>query len=183
MHPVIVIGPPRSGTSVITRLLQTHLGLMMDEGPILKDLANPKGYFEDHRVVRINQIACKNWKPGVGHEKKIDPQWAIPMMKFAALRTLRYKTRWGWKDPRCIGFVTWVKELFPNAIWIATDRKDDQIIGSSTEKLMDKESIKVALPAYRRLIAQHLPNRHIFDMTKRQSESDLVKRMRKILWL
>jgi hypothetical protein len=184
MKQVIVMGPPRSGTSVITRLLQENLGVMMDEGPIRKDRLNPKGFYEDPRVVKINSIVLKNWKMGTGNEKRMNPLWIFHFAKWVKYRTLKYPTtQWGFKEPRCVGFVGWVKQFFDHPIWIVTDRSDKQIIKSQVEKLgVPREFARVGLDAYRKLIRDNIAEYALFDMSTYQKESDLTARLRKILW-
>ena len=183
MQQVIVIGPPRSGTSVVARLLQENLGVMMDEGPIRKDTHNPHGYYEDHRVVAINKIAISRWLMGKNHEQKVDPVWALQFAKWVAYMTTKYRDRqWGFKEPRCMGFISWVKQFFKDPIWIVCDRSDEQIIKSQVNKLgIKKEDAINGLLAYRKLIKDNLTDYHKIDLTMKQSEKKLTKRLKRIL--
>lgn len=184
MKQIIVMGPPRSGTSVIARLLQENLGVVMDEGPIRKDQLNPKGFYEDNRVVKINSIVLKNWKIGTSNEKRVNPLWLFHFGRWVKHRAMKYPNRqWGFKEPRCVGFINWVKQFFDHPIWIVTDRSDNQIIKSQTEKLgIAREFAQVGLNAYRKLIRENIIEYALFDMSSYQKESDLTSRLRKVIW-
>ena len=184
MNPVIVIGPPRSGSSVIARLLQTNLGVMMDEGPIRKDTSNPQGYYEDCKLVDINQRAFSRWQPGKNNEDKVDPMWAVEFAKWLTYRSIKYRNQtWGWKEPRMVGILPWMKQFVNgNTIWIVTDRSDEQIIKSQVQKIgvPNRKIAKAGLLAYRRMIEKHLNNYHRIDLTEHREEAELTEALRRI---
>jgi len=175
MQPIIVIGPPRSGTSVIARLLQESLGVMMDEGPIRKDILNPNGFYEDHRLVKINQLALKAWK--IGQENKMNMEWATQFAQWLAYRMNTYE-RWGFKEPRCVGFLSWVKQFVPDAIWLVCQRNHKQIIKSQVETLgYTKEVSRLSVPAYYEIINKNLRHYHAVNLKKLRSEKNLTMQL------
>lgn len=187
---MIVIGPPRSGTSVIARLLQENLDVMMDEGPIKKDKHNPSGYYEDHRLVKINHESNLRGIKRIQMDKTydagklMDPFWAAQFAKWITYRMLKYKGKfWGFKDPRMVGIIHHVKQFFQNPIWIVTDRKDNQILKSQVKKLgLNFDVALQGLNAYRRLIKKHLDSYYLIDLSKYRSEENLTEELREILW-
>ena len=178
VNNVIVIGPPRSGTSVVARLLQDNLGVMMDEGPIQKDEGNPLGYYEDHRVTNIFNGLISRWKMGKAQVNKIDPVWAIEFSKWVVYRSMKYKLC-GFKEPRCVGVLGWVTQFFKDARWIVCDRSDEQIIKSQVDKtnVPNEQIAAIGLKAYRDLIKKNLKSYHLIDLTYRQNEDDLTDRL------
>lgn len=181
MYPVIVIGSPRSGTSVVARILQEHLGVMMDEGPIRKDAANPNGYYEDQRLVAINQIAIVNWQMGRNHEQKIDREWAAKFGQWLVYRNLKYPV-WGFKDPRMVGLISWVKQFVPAAIWIWPQRTDEQIIRSQVRKLGVSEQDAVnGVIAYKNLINKNLNNYHTINLSTQLTDNQIAEQLKEIL--
>lgn len=185
MRNVIVIGPPRSASSFIARILQERLGVLLDEGPIKKDEDNPKGYYEDQRVVSITEAAIHRWRMGQNAEQKVDPIWAVGFAKFLVYRTMKFRDRmWGFKDPRIVGILPWVKQFFEEPpIWIVTDRYDDEKIIKSQNKVLGisrKDAID-GLRAYRNLIKKHLTDYHLIDTTVHVPEEETVALLRGII--
>ena len=181
--PIIVVGSPRSGTSVVTRLLQENLGIMMDEGPIKKNQHNPNGYYEDEKLMAINKGVMDRWQVGTNNEKRMDPEWAISFAGWATERASKYE-KWGFKEPRMIGFINWTLQFFNNPTFIWTIRKDEQIIKSQVEKLGYMPVIaRKGVAAYRELITKHLSdkNLHRIDLSNYRSEKKLIKELEVIL--
>lgn len=57
-RPVVVVGTGRCGTSTTCRILHQNLGVRMYENEFLRpDAWNPKGYFEDRKIKRLNKEA------------------------------------------------------------------------------------------------------------------------------
>jgi len=185
INPIIVIGSPRSGTSVVARLLQESCGVMMDEGPIKKDDHNPNGYYEDSKVVSVNKIAIDRWQQGKNHVAKVDPVWAINFGKWVGYRVSKYGfLNWGFKDPRCVGFLSWVLQFFNNPTLIYCTRKDEQIIKSQVKKLgMPFDAVVDGIHAYRKIITEQLQNRkyHTIDLSKYIPENELSQRLEQII--
>jgi len=179
MHPVIVISPPRGGSSVVAKLLQEELGYMMDEGPIRKDWKNPSGYYEDLTVLRINKVALTNWKFHT-EAKKIPLEWAKQFSVFIATRQFKYGDKWGFKDPSCVGLLPWIKQFLPDATWIVCKRRKDQIAGSLVEKFnYDKTFALKYVDACYSIIEKNLNGQqNVIDLSKRKKERQIIKELR-----
>src|ERR1700679_93072 len=106
---VLVLGPSRSGTSAITRLLAL-LGVELGPEQALLPPAgeNAKGFFEHRPIVRINKELLER----LGGSWSEPPRPAAGWEQDAALGDLRARARevlradfgqarlWGFKDPR-----------------------------------------------------------------------------------
>jgi hypothetical protein len=61
-EPVIVVsGLPRSGTSMAMKMLEAGGVPLVTDGQRGADIDNPKGYFEDERVLHLAQAGDKAW--------------------------------------------------------------------------------------------------------------------------
>jgi len=133
---VFITGAPRSGTSMVTGLLQL-CGLYLGNNllPARKD--NPKGFFEDLEFLAINReiFRLNSEGEGGGHrppkEIKVLPEELLNKMK-------QFISKWpkdkivGWKDPRtCITFPVWKKLIQPEEIRVViTSRPFNEIAQS-----------------------------------------------------
>ena len=53
MKVVLVVGPPRSGTSTTARILHEKLGVCMGHNLVLGNAGNPEGFYEDSKYVDL----------------------------------------------------------------------------------------------------------------------------------
>ena len=183
MYPIIVVGHPRSGTSVVARLLQQRLDIMMNPKVILYGEVNPKGYYEDPVLVKINVDMMKRWEKGKGFVNKIDPTWAIQFAQYVTYMSTKYK-KWGFKEPRMMGFISWTAQFFKDPTWIYTIRTDKQIIKSQVNKLgVPFDDAVRGVPAYRYCIEQHLKDRRHYriDLKNQREEDDIVNELKEIM--
>jgi hypothetical protein len=111
---IIVLGPFRSGTSLVSRIL-SKLGV--DFGPrerMLKpDRFNPEGYFQ-HKDVRIgNNRLIKSAGASVAwpaHPQRLSSEGDLALLKHAKLDWTSGLTHWGIKDPRfCATLLSWIE--------------------------------------------------------------------------
>lgn len=129
--PVIILGMPRSGTSLLARYLHEVMGVSMGADFIPADDANPGGYYEDIEIVGLNKklliLAGGAWdKPP--NRKAILSAFADMREEMAAAGVSRY----GWKDPRN-SLTCWAwHELFPKARYIRIRRDRISVISSLT---------------------------------------------------
>jgi hypothetical protein len=64
-EPVIVVsGLPRSGTSMAMKMLAAGGLPIVTDGQRIADEDNPKGYFEDERVLRLAEAVDTSWLEG-----------------------------------------------------------------------------------------------------------------------
>lgn len=181
-NPVIVIGAPRSGTSVIARILQEDFGVMMDEGPIKKDAHNPNGYYEDERLVKMNKQVLKRWMMGSNNEQRMDMAWANQFAIWVTMRAFKYE-RWGFKEPRMLGFIQWALQFVNEPVFIWPIRTDEQIIKSQVEKLGYPPMIaKAGVEAYKTLIERHIGDKvHKIDLSERGKRNEILDQIHRIL--
>lgn len=96
---VIVLGSHRSGTSCVAGILHT-LGIDFGDGHLMKATPdNPKGYFEDERFYRLNEIMIGDWRsPDPWTHEDLIAQYEKLIIERSSESEL-----WGIKDPRlCI---------------------------------------------------------------------------------
>ncbi len=113
--PVCIAGMHRSGTSMITKLLnESGLYLGLESDLIPPGPGNPEGFWENRRFVRINSRILRELGGGWDYPPPIPDDW-----NDARLAPLREKAEpvvadfadhepWGWKDPRnCLTLPFW----------------------------------------------------------------------------
>ena len=183
IDPIIVTGAPYTGTSITARLLQTELGVMMDEGPIKTDVYKPMGYYEDHKLIEISKIAnaYKMRKLGT-NDQQVPLAWAQQFAIWLSIRNMKYKL-WGFKDPGCVPVIPLMHQFFENPIWIVCVRTDKQVIKSQMKKSNYPKKVAVeALKEYKEIINREVGDVcHFMDYSKYRQESDIVKELRGIL--
>jgi hypothetical protein len=120
---VCVLGMHRSGTSLLTRILNL-LGVYL--GPIDHLLAaapdNPTGFWEHRQLLEVNEAILGRFGGGADDPPDFPAGWAAA----PALEDLRQQARavvrqdfgtaapWGWKDPRtCLTLPFWTHLLPP----------------------------------------------------------------------
>jgi hypothetical protein len=130
---IIVLGPFRSGTSLVSRIL-SKLGV--DFGPresMLKpDRFNPEGYFQ-HKDVRIaNNRLIKSAGSSVAwpaHPQILASQGDLAVLKRAKFEWAFEQKHWGVKDPRfCATLLSWIgaDRLDPHRLSIVRVERDAQ---------------------------------------------------------
>ena len=89
-EPWVVVGPGRSGTSFVARVLHERLGVCMGER-FNSDKTNPRGFYEDCDFKDANQALLTNVVSEHGWRTMVEP----------IIHARRQKGRpWGFKDPR-----------------------------------------------------------------------------------
>ena len=112
---ILVMGMHRSGTSALAGLLYAG-GIFMGEELVGKSHNNPKGHYEDKRLLSINRKILKSfggsWRnvPDMRYEEL--PNDLLSNMKELYQRYASSHEIWGWKDPRMgVTFPVWYKVL------------------------------------------------------------------------
>jgi len=126
-YPVIVIGPPRSGTTMTARTLQQWFGILMDGAPMRPHpIINPYGWYEDSRLVKANVLFL---------EKRIHIRaWRRRFKRF--IRAMEKRSiAWGFKDPRIIPLFTYALSFFKSPTIIRCHRDKESVVKSFQEKL------------------------------------------------
>lgn len=136
---VCVLGMHRSGTSVVTRLLN-YLSVDLGEQDQLMSAGedNPRGYWEHEGIVAINEEILAAFGDDWSHP----PVWPDRWQDDARLDGIGRKARrliekdfgersiWGWKDPRtCLTVPLW-RRWVPNCRFIFCVRHPADVAGS-----------------------------------------------------
>ncbi len=120
---VCVLGMHRSGTSLLTRILNLLGVYLGPEANLIRPAVdNPKGFWEHHPIVELNQTIITSLEGKDFEPPEFTPQWenspALDDLRAKALDIVRqdFDTAdlWGWKDPRtCLTLPFWQKLLPP----------------------------------------------------------------------
>jgi len=116
----VILGTPRGGTSAIARGL---IALGVDLGNILTHASqrvNPKGFWEDKEIVRINRDIFKKLDCSSGGIAWIDKQQltgkVVQPIKIAAVELLKQRFEltqsWGFKDPQTARLIPFWQSVF-----------------------------------------------------------------------
>ncbi|MDX6709958.1 MAG: hypothetical protein QOH96_974 [Blastocatellia bacterium] len=125
---ICVLGMHRSGTSLLTRVLNL-LGLDLGTDQVLTTepvVNNPKGYWEHNEFTAISDAILKRYGGSWDEPPLLPPGWETD----SAIDDLRHRARqliqdqfaevqlWGWKDPRsCLTLPFW-QPLLPQMRYI-----------------------------------------------------------------
>lgn len=176
---IIVLGPFRSGTSLVSRIL-SKLGVDFGpwEGMLKPDRFNPEGYFQ-HKDVRIaNNRLIRSAGASVAwpaHPQRLSSEGDLALLKRAKLDWVFDLKHWGVKDPRFCATL---------ASWISADRLDSRRLsivrverdpGDAALDLLGMPELARQLPArtaasaiatigrYAEFAAWHTSNLHLPD--------------------
>jgi hypothetical protein len=152
--PVTILGPHRSGTSMITRLLNL-CGLFLGTGAELGMTGeqNPKGYWEHIAFVDINQRLLAQFGGTLYDPPVLPPQWwemaeVQPLVEEARTLTSQSfagQAQWGWKDPRTTLTVPFWRQVLPDLCFVVTLRNPldtaASIIDHSQERLSRRKAV------------------------------------------
>jgi hypothetical protein len=113
--PVCIAGMHRSGTSMVTKVLHEaglYLGPAEDLHP--PGPANPEGFWENRRFVRLNQQILGQLGAGWDYPPSLPVDWTMDRLAplraeaEALLEHFTNREPWGWKDPRnCLTLPFW----------------------------------------------------------------------------
>ena len=108
MSGIVITGMHRSGTSLLAEILVragVHFG--PPEQWLPADVSNPRGYFEDRRVVDLDDRLLRASKGTWDEPPPLSPDWlekrevhALAGEAAAWIESVATTGPWGWKDPR-----------------------------------------------------------------------------------
>jgi hypothetical protein len=115
---IVVIGMHRSGTSVVARGLQA-LGVCLGNDFLDAQPENPTGYWEDRRIVDLNERVLKTldltWNAVTPIDRHDFGGWKMWRLRREAMSDLRRRfvrrALWGFKDPRTIRLLPFWKRV------------------------------------------------------------------------
>ncbi|HMA62445.1 MAG TPA: glycosyltransferase [bacterium] len=122
MTPICVTGMHRSGTSMVTRLLNLCGMYLGSEDRIMPSHStNSKGFWENLDFVEINQTileamgvswdTAKQFKKGWYDSDQLDH---IRLQAYHVVKNFSNIYQWGWKDPRTSLTLRFWKQIMPN---------------------------------------------------------------------
>lgn len=133
-NPVLIVGYPRSGTTLIRVLLDSHPDLSI--GPELKFIKNFMVKFPDkfEDFVQFTQSAADDF--GFDQKKLKElfdnhKSWDKVMVQWCSdYATGRGKKNWGEKTPQNYKYLSQLLEKFPDALYIYIVRNPYDVMGS-----------------------------------------------------
>ncbi|MFC4276047.1 sulfotransferase [Achromobacter aloeverae] len=114
---VLVLGMHRSGTSAVAAGLE-NLGVFMGSTLAHADEWNPKGYFEERKIVAFNdqllQLADRRWDSPLPPDPVPSPSWPRQLAPAASLLEEIFgdAATWGFKDPRMCLLSSFWQQVF-----------------------------------------------------------------------
>ena len=114
---IIITGMHRSGTSLVSSLLQRS-GIHIGEKLIAANSANPRGYFEDVDFYEFHENLLHESKQTYLHVNgncTFEPTESKISRAHELIAERAHRPLWGWKDPRTCLFLSFWKQLLPNA--------------------------------------------------------------------
>lgn len=125
--PIIVLGAPRSGTSLIAGVLHSR-GIAMGSDLLEPDSGNSHGYFEDIDFIDFHRQLLARTAASVGRvfedstmreqAFEFQPTPADITTAKALIEQRSELSSWGWKDPRTCLFLPFWRKLLPDARFI-----------------------------------------------------------------
>jgi hypothetical protein len=167
----IILGSGRSGTSMVAGTLG-GLGYFMGDNLLAPREANPKGFFEDHEIIRINEALMARACPGAPCVKGTG--WLVPvplgtqfvvrdsLARRMALQTA--KKPFCFKDPRfCYTLEAW-RPYLGNALFVCVFREPARCangivkegMGLSGVQLEFEQALRVWTLMHRHVLGHHL---------------------------
>jgi hypothetical protein len=120
--PVAIAGMHRSGTSMVTRLLNLcglYLGYEQDLYYVAED--NPEGFWENAKFLKINEEILTSFSGGWDLPPILESGWensphltAISQKAKLCIKDISQQPMYGWKDPRNSLTLAFWKKLIPN---------------------------------------------------------------------
>lgn len=129
-----ITAPPRSGTSMVARLLHQH-GVWIGR-TIAGDEHNEHGYFEHVGMVKITkQIMKKNNQPARA-DAELFVTWGnvnkirAPHFRERIIEIVGERKTWLYKDAKLLHLYPLFAKAFPKAVWILPLRDTEKILNS-----------------------------------------------------
>ncbi len=169
--PVAIVGMHRSGTSMITRLLNL-CGLYIGESEALLPAAdsNPEGFWERAKLVEINDQILNRMGGGWDMVPALEPGWAsqniFDDLKITALQEIQPLSQhqtWGWKDPRVSLTSEFWTELIPDLKFVICLRDPHEVYYSLAKRGGESHQLayRLWLKYYQCLLTHLSPNQYI----------------------
>lgn len=182
---IIILGPHRSGTSAIAKVVY-ELGAWMGDRLLKPSLSNPLGYFEDERIVSVNNriLGRGNWQAPLRISRSPDIIRALTEI----IGEFNDKSDfWAMKDPRFCFTLPVMRELVERVYTIAVHRDPFSSAESLASRHMDRgmskrHALYTTLSYIERMISNtnNASNDYHLDISYERSLSDPADAARKI---
>ena len=139
---VCIVGMHRSGTSMVTRLLNLcGLDLGPDQDLLGPDKGNPLGHFEHKGFKILDESLLAHFGGSTDNPPDLKPNWQDDSSLQAVfeearflLATFKGKTVWGWKEPRTTLLIPFWRRLLPHARFVICIRNPLEVARSIAER-------------------------------------------------
>jgi len=173
---IFVVGPGRSGTSTVARLLHENLNVCMGHKFREADEDNQDGYYEDLEFKNLNERFITG-EVSLG-------QWETETRKLVNVRRKTYWHNWGLKDPR-LCYLLGLYLSFVDLPTIIRCRRDIELVTKSMQKAYGwtKEESENVYKDRNRRLDNLLQGKKVYDIyfTEHKNEEEVVKWLEKIL--
>ncbi|MCI0335612.1 MAG: sulfotransferase [Planctomycetes bacterium] len=127
---IIITGMHRSGTSLISSLLQ-RAGIHVGEKLLAGNSANPRGYFEDVDFYEFQEHLLHERGQTylyVDNHIAFEPSAAEAGRARQLIAERSHRPLWGWKDPRTSLFLFFWQQLLPDARFLLVYRHPIEVL-------------------------------------------------------
>jgi hypothetical protein len=139
---VCILGMHRSGTSMVTRLLNLcGLDLGTEQNLLGPDKGNPLGHFEHIGFKRLDESLLAYFGGSTDNPPELEPNWENDPSLHSAyeearslLATFKGKSVWGWKEPRTTLLIPFWKKLCSDARFVICIRNPLEVAKSISER-------------------------------------------------
>lgn len=128
--PIIVVGPPRSGTSFVTECLMKYYGVRMCLNGFTTEndyIMDDRETYEDSTVVALN-VALSD-------RRIIFEKYKEEMDKFFNAMFIEGGV-WGFKDPRIYNTLDWIMEYFDGKLTVIRTIRDKDLVIDSMQRVL-----------------------------------------------
>ncbi len=141
--PIFVIGSPRSGTTLVRLILDSHPSISCGE--------------ETHFLRDLESVVGRNWDLvatyGLSREWWIEHLRGLYDTFQAEVLARNGKARWAEKDPTYTLHLPFIEELFPNALYVHLLRDGHDVVASFRERWGYKSAARAARTEWARYVS------------------------------
>ncbi len=140
-HVLMIAGMHRSGTSLLASWLQ-QCDLYIGDELAPAGIGNPLGHFEDLKFLDLHDaILHENHFPTLVTNQVIRISDEHRQLAQAITASRSSLPQWGWKDPRTCLFLSFWKDLIPNAHAIFIFRHPVDVVDSFRRRALQRQAI------------------------------------------
>lgn len=178
--PLILVGMHRSGTSLVSSLLQSS-GLHIGENLLGEGEGNVKGHFENIDFYEFHQAVLQSQgvsEHGWTLQEEIAVEESFVQRAHQLIAANAVSPYWGWKDPRTTLFLDFWLDLLPDAKFLLVYRSPWEVADSLYRRGTDDIFMRQPDLAIKVWIHYNLKLRNFYD---RLAERCLLVNVRSIV--